>query len=118
VLINRRGFPIFSLQFSLHQGKSPDGQSKRRFTSTAVVASEHLEPEDIEYERWRAERWMKVRHLPPMVVHDPWFVMRNWWGMLSFTFRGSSLKSVLGLESDREVFARYRAIRSAERQYL
>jgi hypothetical protein len=38
--------------------------------------------------------------------------------MLSFTFRGSSLKSVLGLESDREVFARYRAIRSAERQYL
>ena len=86
--------------------------------TTAVVASEHLEPEEIEYERWRAERWMKVRHLPPMVVHDPLFVLRNWWGMLSFTFRGSSLKSVLGLESDREVFARYRAIRSAERQYL
>ncbi|HKS19371.1 MAG TPA: radical SAM protein [Xanthobacteraceae bacterium] len=86
--------------------------------TTAVVASEHLEPEEIEYERWRAERWMKVRHLPPMVAHDPWFVLRNWWGMLSFTFRGSSVKSVLGLESDREVFARYRAIRSAERQYL
>ncbi len=86
--------------------------------TTAVVASEHLAPEEIEYERWRAERWMKVRHLPPMVVHDPLFVLRNWWGMLSFTFRGSSLKSVLGLESAREVFARYRAIRSAERQYL
>jgi hypothetical protein len=38
--------------------------------------------------------------------------------MLSFTCRGSSLKSVLGLESDREVFARYRTIRCAERQYL
>jgi radical SAM superfamily enzyme YgiQ (UPF0313 family) len=86
--------------------------------TTAVVASEHLAPEEIEFERWRAERWMKVRHLPPMVVHDPWFVLRNWWGMLSFTFRGSSLRSVLGLESDRDVFARYRAIRGAERQYL
>jgi hypothetical protein len=38
--------------------------------------------------------------------------------MLSHTFRGSSIKSVLGLESDRKVFERYRAIRSAERVYL
>ena len=43
------------------------------------MASEYLQPEEIEYERWRAERWMKVRHLPPMVVHDPLFVLRNWW---------------------------------------
>jgi ABC-type branched-subunit amino acid transport system substrate-binding protein len=47
--------------------------------TTAVVASEHLEPEEIEYERWRAEHWMKVRHPPPMVAHDPLFVLRNWW---------------------------------------
>jgi hypothetical protein len=38
--------------------------------------------------------------------------------MLAHTFRGSSLKSVIGLESDRKVFERYRQIRSAERAYL
>jgi hypothetical protein len=38
--------------------------------------------------------------------------------MLRHTFRGSSLKSVFGLESDREVFQRYRRIRAAERTYL
>ena len=37
--------------------------------------------------------------------------------MLAHTFRGSSIKSMLGLESDRKVFERYRAIRSAERVY-
>jgi hypothetical protein len=44
--------------------------------------------------------------------------MRHWWEMLSHTFRGTSLKSILGLESDREVFKRYRNIRIAERVYL
>jgi anaerobic magnesium-protoporphyrin IX monomethyl ester cyclase len=53
-----------------------------------------------------------------VIAHDPRFVLRNWWKMLSHTFRGSSIKSVLGLESDRKVFERYRAIRSAERVYL
>jgi hypothetical protein len=38
--------------------------------------------------------------------------------MLAHTFRGSSLKSLLGLESDRAVFARYRKIRESEREYL
>jgi hypothetical protein len=38
--------------------------------------------------------------------------------MLSHTFRGSSLRSVLGLESDHKVFERYCNIRSAERAYL
>ena len=27
--------------------------------TTAVVATQHLEPEEIEYERWKRERWMK-----------------------------------------------------------
>ena len=86
--------------------------------TTAVVATRHLQPEEIEYERWRAERWMKTRHIPAVISHEPLFVLRNWWKMLSFTFRGSSIKSVLGLESDRAVFQRYRDIRSAERVYL
>jgi hypothetical protein len=34
------------------------------------------------------------------------------------TFRGSSLRSALGFESDRKVFERYRAIRAQERVYL
>lgn len=86
--------------------------------TTAVVATQHLEPEEIEYQRWRAERWMKTRHIPAVIAHDPLFVLQNWWKMLAHTFRGSSLKSVIGLESDRKVFERYRQIRSAERAYL
>lgn len=86
--------------------------------TTAVVATQHLEPEEIEFERWRAERWMKTRHMPAVISHDPLFVLRNWWKMLHHTFRGSSIRSVLGFESDREVFERYRQIRRAERAYL
>ncbi len=86
--------------------------------TTAIVATEHLQPREIEFERWRAERWMKTRHIPAVVAHDPGFVFRNWWKMLAHTFRGSSLRSVLGLESDHKVFERYCNIRSAERAYL
>ena len=35
--------------------------------TTAVVRSRHLSADDIEFLRWRAERWMKVRHLPAVV---------------------------------------------------
>ncbi len=86
--------------------------------TTAVVATQHLQPEEVEYERWRAERWMKVRHIPAVLAHNPRFVLRNWWRMLSHTFRGSSLRSVLRLESEQKVFARYREMRRAERVYL
>jgi radical SAM superfamily enzyme YgiQ (UPF0313 family) len=86
--------------------------------TTAVVATEHLQPEEIEYQRWREERWMKTRHMPSVIVKEPLFVLRNWRKMLKHTFRGSTLRSAIGLESDREVFQRYRAIRKAERVYL
>ena len=85
--------------------------------TTAVVATQHLPPEEIEYERWRAERWMKTRHMPAVIAHEPLFVLRNWWKMLSHTFRGSRFDPCLGLESDRKVFERYRNLRSAERVY-
>jgi radical SAM superfamily enzyme YgiQ (UPF0313 family) len=86
--------------------------------TTAVVKSEHLDAEEIEFLRWRAERWMKLRHFWPVVAHDPWFVLRHMHQMVGHTFRGSSWRSFFGLESDRDVFARYKNIRRAERQYL
>ena len=86
--------------------------------TTAVVRSEQVQAEDIEFIRWKAERWMKTRHMPTAFLHDPWFLARNGLKMLRHTFRGSSVKSMLGLESQLEVFRRYRGIRAAERTYL
>ena len=86
--------------------------------TTAVVRNEHLEAEQIEYLRWRAERWMKVRHFWPVLAHDPLFTLRHGFAMLRHTFRGSSLRSWVGLEDERAVFARYRELRQREREYL
>jgi len=83
--------------------------------TTAVVRSEHLSAEDIEFLRWRADRWMKVGHMPAAFAHSPLFVLRNALKMLAHTFAGSSLRSVLGLEDEKAVFARYRHQRRAER---
>src|SRR5438034_5303193 len=66
--------------------------------TTAVVRSEHLSAEEIEFERWRAERWMKVRHMPAVLRRSPLFLLSHWHRMLTHTFRGSTLKTVLGLE--------------------
>jgi len=86
--------------------------------TTAVVRSEHLAAEEIEFLRWRAERWMKLRHLPRALVHSPLFGLRHGTKMLRHTFRGSTFRSLLGLEDERRAFARYRAIRRAERAYV
>jgi hypothetical protein len=58
---------------------------------------------------------MKLRHLPAAFAHSPWWVLRNARRMMSHTFAGSTLRSIVGLESDRAVFARYRAIRQRQR---
>jgi anaerobic magnesium-protoporphyrin IX monomethyl ester cyclase len=86
--------------------------------TTAVVRTENLPAEEVEFLRWRAERWMKLHHMPIALRHDPAFVLFRAWKMLFHTFRGSSIRSALGLESERKVFERYRAIRQAEREYL
>ena len=86
--------------------------------TTAVVRTAHLEPEEVEFLRWKAERWMKVRHLPAVFRHDPGFVLRNGRRMLAHTFRGTTWRSALGLEDEREAFQRYRAIRRREREYV
>jgi anaerobic magnesium-protoporphyrin IX monomethyl ester cyclase len=82
--------------------------------TTAVVRSEHVSADDIEFLRWRAERWMKVKHMPAAFRHSPLFVLRHSLEMLSHTFAGSTLRSALGLESERAVFARYRERRQQE----
>ena len=38
--------------------------------------------------------------------------------MIAHTFRGSSIRSMIGLENERAVFERYRTIRRREREYL
>jgi anaerobic magnesium-protoporphyrin IX monomethyl ester cyclase len=86
--------------------------------TTAVVRTEHVPAEEIEYMRWKAERWMKLRHVPAAFRHDPWFVIRHGSKIFAHTFRGSTLRSALGLESSAQVFQRYKAIRRRERTYL
>jgi len=86
--------------------------------TTAVVRTEAMTAEEIEFLRWRKERWMKVRHFPAAARHSPGFVLRHGPAMFAHTFRGSTWKSALGLESQRQVFDRYRQLRKAEREYL
>jgi radical SAM superfamily enzyme YgiQ (UPF0313 family) len=86
--------------------------------TTAVVRTEHVDAEEIEFMRWRAERWMKVRHLPHVLRAYPGFVLRHAPRMMAHTFRGSTWRSALGLESERDVFRRYKAIRAREREYV
>jgi radical SAM superfamily enzyme YgiQ (UPF0313 family) len=86
--------------------------------TTAVVRTRHLPAEEVEFLRWKAERWMKTHHVPAVFRHDPWFVLTHTPKMLAHTFRGSSIRSALGLEDERKVFERYKAIRKAEREYV
>jgi radical SAM superfamily enzyme YgiQ (UPF0313 family) len=86
--------------------------------TTAVVRTEHLSAEEIEFMRWRAERWMKLAHMPAALAHSPWFVLKNARRMFAHTFAGTSIRSMLGLEDAHTVFERFRRERRAERDYL
>jgi anaerobic magnesium-protoporphyrin IX monomethyl ester cyclase len=86
--------------------------------TTAVVRTEHVPSTEVEFLRWRAERWMKLRHMPVAFAHNPGFVLRNARRMFAHTFRGSTIRSFLGLEDERKAFERYRAIRDRERVYI
>jgi len=86
--------------------------------TTAVVRTEHVPAEDIEFLRWKAERWMKLCHMPAAFCHDPWFVVRHAPEMLAHAYRGCTLRSVLGLEDNRKAFERYKAVRRQERVYV
>ena len=86
--------------------------------TTAVVRSRYLPAEEIAFLRWKAERWIKLGHFPAVLRHSPLFCLRHGKAMIGHVFRGNSWRSLLGLESERRVFERYREIRKAERAYL
>ena len=87
--------------------------------TTAVVRTEHLEAEEIEFMRWRAERWMKVRHLPVALRHDPRFVALNAGrDDGAHVPRHERSSTWLGLEDEREAFRRYKAIRRRRARVL
>ena len=86
--------------------------------TTAVVRTQHLACEDVEFLRWKAERWMKIRHIPAVFRHDPWFVLKNGRKMFAHTFRGSTIRSLLNLEDERKAFERYKALRHQEREFV
>jgi radical SAM superfamily enzyme YgiQ (UPF0313 family) len=83
--------------------------------TTAVVRSEAVPAEDIEFLRWRAERWIKLRHFPQAFRHSPLFCLRHGPAMIRHVFRGSSPRNWLAREPARAAFARYRRHRAAER---
>jgi radical SAM superfamily enzyme YgiQ (UPF0313 family) len=86
--------------------------------TTAVLNTPGIAPLEIEFMRWRAERWMKTRHMPKVLIHTPWFILRNGFRMLGHTFRGCNLRNLLGLEEEHRAFERYRALRAKERIYV
>jgi radical SAM superfamily enzyme YgiQ (UPF0313 family) len=86
--------------------------------TTAVVRTEHVDAEDVEFLRWRAERWLKLKHMPAALVHSPWFVMSHGLRMLAHTFAGTTLKSALGFEPPMAAFGRFRAKRRRDRAQL
>jgi anaerobic magnesium-protoporphyrin IX monomethyl ester cyclase len=86
--------------------------------TTAVVKTAHMEAEEVEFLRWRAERWMKLRHVPYVLRLYTGFVLRHMPVMCAHTFRGSSWRSALGLESEWDVFKRYKRLRMREREYI
>jgi radical SAM superfamily enzyme YgiQ (UPF0313 family) len=86
--------------------------------TTAVVRTAHVPADGVEFMRWKAERWMKVRHIPAAFRHDPWFVLTHAPRMFAHTFRGSTWRTWLGLEGERAAFDRYRGLRRREREYV
>jgi hypothetical protein len=86
--------------------------------TTAVVRTEHVAATDVEFLRWRAERWIKLNHFPRAFLHSPGFVLRHGWRMLAHTFTGSTVRSLVGLESERDVFERFREQRRRDRHYI
>lgn len=86
--------------------------------TTAVVRTDHVDAEEIEFMRWRAERWMKLRHFPAAALHSPRFVAHHGFRMLAHTFTGCTWRSIVGLEPERAAFERFRRTRQQERRAL
>ncbi|HEY7289634.1 MAG TPA: radical SAM protein [Vicinamibacterales bacterium] len=83
--------------------------------TTAVVRTAHVSADDVEFMRWQAERWIKLKHFPAACRRNPGFVARHGLEMLTHTFAGSSWRSLCGLEDERRAFQRFRDRRREER---
>ena len=83
-----------------------------------MVRTEHVPAEEIEFLRWRAERWMKLRHFPKALRHSPLFCLRHGAAMVRHVFRGTSLRTLFSTDPARAAFAAYRRLRAAEREYV
>ncbi|HLQ76138.1 MAG TPA: radical SAM protein [Terriglobia bacterium] len=86
--------------------------------TTAVVRTEGIEPLQVEFMRWQAERWMKLRHMSVVFGRDPLFILKNGFRMFWHTFRGCGLKTLTGFEDEHRAFERYRELRTRERIYI
>jgi radical SAM superfamily enzyme YgiQ (UPF0313 family) len=86
--------------------------------TTAVVANDRMDAGEMEFRRWRAERWMKLRHMPRAFRDNPRFVLSEGRAMFAHAFRGCTWKTFAGLEPSRAAFERYKVMRAAERKYL
>jgi radical SAM superfamily enzyme YgiQ (UPF0313 family) len=86
--------------------------------TTAVVRSEKMSADDIEFMRWRAERWIKLRHFPQAARRNPGFVVRHGLEMLGHTFAGCTWRSLFSSRAEREAFARFKEVRAREREQL
>jgi anaerobic magnesium-protoporphyrin IX monomethyl ester cyclase len=86
--------------------------------TTAVVRTEAVPAEEIEFLRWRAERWMKLRHFPKALRHSPLFCLRHGPAMIRHVFRGASPRTWFSRQPARAAFARYRRLRALEREYV
>ena len=85
--------------------------------TTAVVKTKHLSAEDVEFLRWKADRWIKTRHILTALWTNSWLLSHSM-VLLRNTFRGCSVKSLVGLEDERIAFERYRTLRAEERAYI
>jgi anaerobic magnesium-protoporphyrin IX monomethyl ester cyclase len=86
--------------------------------TTAVVRTEHLPADEVEFLRWRAERWIKLKHFPAALAHSPGFVVRHASRMLAHTFSGTTWRSAIGLEDERVAFERFRENRRRDRERM
>ena len=84
--------------------------------TTAVVRTEHVPPT-----RWSScggvlSDGSSCGTCRRRCRHSPGFVLRHGRAMLAHTFAGTTVRSMLGLESERDVFDRFRERRRRERE--
>jgi hypothetical protein len=61
----------------------------------AERARDHLAADEIEFLRWRAERWMKMHHFPSALRRSPFYCLRHSPAMIAHTFRGANWRQYL-----------------------